>query len=198
MGASGTIGSTITYARKGGTAYARQRVIPHNPKTDGQTGNRAMWKFLSQNWAAIPQVTKDTWAALAASLSGQNFNAYMHFNQDAWKQFAAPRQTYPTGAAAGIGTLTSNTATAQVGQVSGVTKLSTANQNWGIMVFRSAVTGFTTAPANAKLIVLLDTTNFTTWIDTPVVAGTWYYNFRVFAKEGLLGAELGEQTVIVT
>lgn len=198
MGASGTIGNTITYARKGGTAYARQRVVPFNPRSPGQTGFRAMFKFLSQNWAGLDTPQKNSWQALADSLSGQKFNAYMHDNQKLWQQFGAPHRTYPNPGTGSVDTSANTTVMGQVGQVTGTYLPVAPTDNWGQMIFRSDTTGFTTAISNCVLIVLMDSTGLKFWVDSPVPAGDWFYNYRNFTTEGILGAEIGEDPVTVT
>lgn len=198
MSASGTIGGTITYARKGGTPYARQHVIPHNPRSAGQTGNRAMWRFLSQNWAGLSQADKDTWQVLADSKSGQPFNAFMSNNQSDWKQFQSPEQSYPRSNSGTIGSHTGLTVTGGVGLVNGDIDLTTLEDNWGMMIFRSASTGFATALSNCVLIIPVDSVAIFPFVDSPVPAGAWFYNFRLFTDEGVLGAEDGELTATVT
>lgn len=197
MGASGTIGKTITYAKKGGTAYARQRVVPFNPKSAPQSGFRTMWKFLSQNWAGIDTTQQNTWQALADSLSGQKFNAYMHGNQKQWQQFGTPSQTYPNPRTGTVATVTANIVAGQVGQVSGFFTPNVLGDNWGLIMFRSQQTGFTTAVSNAVITILVDSTGQKTWVDSPLEAGIYFYNFRLFTKEGAVGGELGEETATV-
>lgn len=198
MTASGTLGSTITFARKGGTPYVRQHVIPHNPRSAGQTGNRAMWRFLSQNWAAISQANKDTWQVLADSKSGQPFNAYMSKNQSDWRQFQTPEQTYPRSNSGTLGSIVSNTVTGGVGQVTGLVTYDTIDDNWGIAIFRSDTTSFSTGVDNCVKIILADQVGAFPWTDSPVAAGTWFYNFRSFTDEGVVSAEEGELTATVT
>lgn len=198
MSASGTLGQTLTFARRGGTAYVRQHVIPHNPKTAPQTGNRAMWRFLSQNWAAIPQVDKDTWAALAASKSGQNFNAYMAKNQTDWKQFLTPEQTYPRSSTGTPGTVTLNQTQGSVGQTNGILQLSVAADNWGAVIHRSATPAFTPSVSNCVLVILANAASVFSWVDTPVAAGTWHYQIALFTDEGIKDSYQAETTATVT
>lgn len=198
MGASGTIGGTITYAKKGGTAYARQRVIPFNPKSAAQSGFRAMWQFLAQNWAGIATVPQNSWQALADSLSGQKFNAYMHANQKLWQQFTTPHQTYPNPITGTVSTVTTNTVIGQVGQVTGAFIPNVIGDNWGMSVHRSQTSGFATAVSNCVKVVLIDTTGLKSWVDSPLEAGNYFYNFHLFTKEGIKGAELGEEAATVT
>lgn len=70
MGATGTIGKSVTFAKWRGVAYARQRVIPSNPQTTAQQANRALFAFLREMWKLGPTEVRAPWDAFAA---GQKF-----------------------------------------------------------------------------------------------------------------------------
>jgi hypothetical protein len=74
MGAAGTIGKTLTFAKWKGVAYARQRVIPANPKTTKQTNNRAIWSMIGAAWLYAPSAIQGAFNAFASgkSLTGRN------------------------------------------------------------------------------------------------------------------------------
>lgn len=199
ISASGKFADTMVFAKKGGTAYARQRVVPFNPKSAAQTGNRALMKFLTQIWSTIDPSDQATWAALAASMTGVNFNAFIHYNMLNWKQFYAPSNVYPR---TGTGTLpsgSSQTAQGQVGQAFLFGTAGTVNDGWGIMIFRDTVMGFTPAPNNLVSIQRQET-GATAWsfIDSPLQPGTYYYNYINFTTGGNKSSSLGEDTVTVT
>lgn len=54
LAASGTLAKAITFSNWKGIAYARTRVIPANPKTDGQTDIRNVFTTLSELWKRMP------------------------------------------------------------------------------------------------------------------------------------------------
>lgn len=199
IAASGKFADTMVFAKKGGTAYARQRVIPFNPKSPSQTGNRALMRFLTQQWANISAPDQATWAALAASMTGVNFNAYIHLNMLNWKQFLAPTQIYPRAGTGTVASGTGQTAVGQVGQALLLGSGGTANDNWGIMIFRDTNNGFSTAPNNLVAIAECGPSSMNwQYIDSPLQPGTYYYNYRNFTLEGAVSAELGQDSATVT
>ena len=67
----GKVGGTIFSKNKGG-AYAKNRVIPNNPKTTAQTSVRGVFGYLSSNWRVLTESSRDAWRGLATQLSFQN------------------------------------------------------------------------------------------------------------------------------
>lgn len=63
LGASGTIASTLTYARWKGIPYARTRVIPSNPQSTEQTKTRDVFKFLNDFYKFLPGIGREPWMA---------------------------------------------------------------------------------------------------------------------------------------
>lgn len=74
MGASGTIGKTLTFGTWKGVPYARQRVIPANPQTVKQTNNRSIWSMIGQAWLYAPVAVQNAFNAFATGkkLTGRN------------------------------------------------------------------------------------------------------------------------------
>lgn len=198
ISASGKFADTMVFARKGGTAYARQRVVPFNPKSAAQTGNRALMSFLTKAWAGISANDKATWQALADSMSGQPFNAYIASNMSQWKNFITPNQYYPGTAAGDAGTLSSPAVTGQVGQVLVGGAIGTANDNWGIMIFRSPDNGFTPSPNNLVHMIEKTDTGVFEYIDSPLQPGTWYYKLQTFSIDQTKGTASSQLTATVT
>ena len=200
IAASGKFADTMVFARKGGTAYARQRVIPFNPKSPAQISNRAVMKFLSQNWAAIGDTEKATWQALADSMSGVPFNAYTHSNMLNWKQFLPPGYDYPTLRLDDAGVIDNSlsTATGGVGQVSISLNLSTANDNWGVAIFRSTTSSLTPSVNNLVAMVYVPDAGVYTYLDSPLQPDTYYYKYRPFSLGGAWGSASTEDTAVVT
>lgn len=198
IAASGKFADTMVFARKGGTAYARQRVIPFNPQSASQTGFRAIFKFLSQAWASMSAPDQATWQALADSMTGVPFNAFMHFNQQNWKQFQAPNDTYPRPGADTPGVVSAHLSVGQVGQALLSYQLGTLNQNWGLAIFRHTVTGFTPSPNNCIAMVPLTDLSLHQYVDSPLQPGTYYYGWRVFSVNGVLKAAETETSAVVT
>lgn len=74
MGASGSIGKTLVYSKWKGVAYARQHVIPANPRTTKQVNNRSVWSMLGQAWLYAPSAVLAAFNAFAVgkALTGRN------------------------------------------------------------------------------------------------------------------------------
>ena len=198
LGASGTIGKAVTYSNWKGRAFARQRVIPHNPQSGGQVGARAMWAFITQNWAALTTAEKATWEARAGQTIISPFNAYTSYNAKRFSTFNAPSQEDPAAEANTPGTIVTFTATGGVREVVLDIALSVAADNWGIAVFRSTSTGFTPSITNLVYARLLDSVTPIQIVDTPLDPDTYYYDAKVFTDDGLYGSLEGEINGVVT
>jgi len=195
--ASGTIAGTITASRWKGRPYFRTTVTPSNPRSGAQVGNRAMFRFLGSVWSAVQEADKATWEALAAATNISAFNAYQSYNQRRWTQFQTPSQVYPAAAVMTPGTLGTLTLTAGVRQVSGSQVITGIDDNWGLLVARSTTTGFT---PTASDVVLAVETGFspTTFVDTPVEPGTYYYRTAAFTFDGVVSSWLAQVSVTVS
>lgn len=198
LSASGSIGGILTFSHWKGRPYARTLVRPANPKSGGQVGVRSSFKFLSQNWAALLAASKATWETRADQGTYSTFNAYMAYNQARWRDFLAPSSLDPADTddtAAVVGTIT---AVAGVRSATLTAPITTANDGWGVMAFRSLTTAFSTAFDNLIGIGLIVGTADVVIVDTPLTPDTYYYNFRAFTLDGQLGAEEGEESVVIT
>ena len=196
--ASGKIGGSLVFAKWKGRPYVRRLVIPKNPKSPKQVSVRSMMTFLSQQWKNLDPAEQLTWDALAEQLIVSPFNAYTKVDQKRWGNFSAPGKTNPV---LETGTLPAGTSLAALGgvlQATITTDLSTPNDGWGILIFRSLTTGFATGFANLVKVNLHDTATDQIFVDTPLAAGTYFYNARPFTDDGLLGPEVGEESAVVT
>ena len=195
--ASGSLAGVMVFSRWKGRPYVRALVRPSNPKSGGQVGVRSLFKFISQNWAAITSGNKATWETRADQGVISTFNAYMGYNQSRWRDFQAPSQHDPaatTDTAAATGVIT---AVAGIRSATLTIPVTTANDGWGVAVFRSTSTGFDSAFDNLIGIGLISGTDDVVVVDTPLEAATYYYQFREFTEDGQLGAELGEEEVVI-
>lgn len=195
--ASGSIGGIMTFSKWKGRPYVRSLVRPSNPKSGGQVGVRSLFRFISQNWAAISAPNKATWEERADQGVYSTFNAYMAYNQSRWRDFLAPSQHDPAEATDTPATTGVIVATAGVRSATLTIPITSADDGWGVAAFRSSVMGFTTAFDNLIGAGLIVGTADVVIVDTPLLAGTYYYNFREFTIDGQLGAELGEETVVI-
>lgn len=74
LGARGTIGSVMTFAKWRGRPYVRQRVIPANPNTVAQQTTRNLFSNAHSIWKQMQAVPQAPWDAFAKGkpLTGQN------------------------------------------------------------------------------------------------------------------------------
>jgi len=193
LDASGTIGEAVTYSKWKGRHYARERVIPANPKSGLQVGFRSVFAFLAQNWAALSAPEKATYDALADSMAVSPFNAYVRLNQRRWRNFKPPSQETPATESGTLGAWNGGApaATGGVASVQIDMTIATANDNWGLLIFKG-LTGFDTAIANCIGCILCDTAQAYSFLDSPLTAGQYFYNSRLFTDDGKVGAEDGE------
>jgi len=196
--ASGSLGGALVFSKWKGRAYVRSLVKPANPKSGGQVGVRSMFKFLAQNWADVIAGDQATWENRADQKIISPFNAFMGFNQDRYRNFLAPSTTDPPAAADTPAVLGVTTAVAGVRSITVTIPITTANEGWGVMIFRALAPAFNTAFDNLVAVLPVDGTNDIVFVDSPLVPDTYYYNFRDFTEDGQLGIEDGEINAIVT
>lgn len=196
--ASGSIGGALVFSKWKGRSYVRSLVVPSNPKSGGQVGVRAMFKFLSQQWASIGATPQATWEDRADQKIVSPFNAFMGYNLARWRDFLAPSDSDPADTADSAAVIGTPTAVAGVRSVTVTVPITTANDGWGVAVFRSTSTGFDTAFDNLIGVGIIDGTNDVVVVDTPLEPDTYYYNMREFTLDGQLGTEDGEINATVT
>lgn len=194
LDASGTIGNAITFSKWKGRHYIRERIVPANPKSGLQVGFRAMFKFLAENWAGVHANQQASYETLADSMAVSPFNGYVRANQRRWRNYRAP--SWDIAASEDGGMLVWNGGTpAAVGGPSNVTLTftpDTINQGWGMAIYRSTTTGFTPGVSNCIAVVLCNTVEELTFVDSPLAVDTYYYDTRLFTDSGNWGALDGE------
>jgi len=186
LSASGTIGNAVTFATSKGRPYARVRVIPSNPKTGPQVGMRAMMKFLSQQWAGMSDVNKATWLIRAKATNISTFNAFSSYNMRRWRSFTGPSKEDPAAEISTTPAAPTTTVSTGVRQL----QLSIADgaqlPDWGWLVYRSTVTGFT--PAYSNLVAIVPkTASPTIHIDAGLIPQAYYYRIQGIMIDGVKG-----------
>lgn len=198
LAASGTIGKAVTFSNWKGRAYARQRVVPANPKSALQVSVRAMMRFLSQAWAGLGDTPQGTWADLATAGNFSRFNAFVRENMQRWREFQPPTQDYPAGEAGTPPTGDLTGATGGPSYIDVAYEITAAGDDWGVILFRSDSDTFT--PSRANAIAVLPAAGVDTWTytDSGLDPGTYYYNCHFFSDDGVLGAAGTEQSAEAT
>lgn len=189
LDASGSLAGALVFSKWKGRNYVRQLVIPSNPRSGGQVGIRAMFKFLAQIWDGLSDANKATWEDRADDLIASPFNAFVSYNQRRWRNFTYPSKEDPaaeTGTAPGAAT-----GVATPGERA-MTLVITDHANppdFGYAIFRELTTGFTLAWDNCIAVVPWGSGGTTTYIDSPLVPDQYFYNTVGFLATGLLGAD---------
>lgn len=192
LAASGKLAGAMVFSSWKGRPYVRELVKPANPRSGGQVGIRAMMKFLSQQWKSIVSVDQATWLTRAGQTVISAFNAYVGYNVARWRDFVGPSQVDPATALATNAVIGAATATPGVRSMTLTIPITTANDGWGVAVFRSPTAAFDTTFDKLIACGAVDGVNDIVLIDSPLAPGTYYYDVRPFTTEGLLGAEKGE------
>lgn len=86
FGARGQVGKAIVFAKWRGVDYARQRVIPANPRTLEQQAVRGTFRVQSQIWTLANEGWKDVWNLFAAGRPFTGRNAFIGQNVRALDQ----------------------------------------------------------------------------------------------------------------
>lgn len=194
LDASGTIGKAITFSKWKGRNYVRKRVVPANPKSVLQVSTRAMMRFLSQAWTDVGSTPQGSWDEPAAAINVSPFNAYIKNNLQRWREFQPPAQTYPAPETGTEPVVTLDSATGGPSFVDVEFTVTTLNDVWGVILFRSPTGTFSTSRANAMRVIPITGTGTLVYTDSNLAAGDYYYDARCFTEEGVLGAEEGEVT----
>lgn len=194
LDASGTIADTLTFGKWKGRNYARQHVIPANPKSVLQVSTRAMMRFLSQEWDGIGSTPQGSWDDAAAAANVSPFNAYIGANLRRWREFQPPSQTDPAPETGSEPVATLDSATGGPSYIDLTFTITTLNDVWGVVLFRSPTGTFTTSRANAIRVIPVTDTGELVYTDSNLDAGTYYYDARFITTEGVLGDEEGEVT----
>lgn len=198
LDASGTLAGALVFSKWKGRNYVRERVVPANPRSGGQVGVRAMFKFLTQIWAGLSAANKATWEDRADDMVVSPFNAFISYNQNRWRNFQTPSiedpaddSGTPAGAATGVATPGVRSMTVAI------TDHATP-PDWGYTIHRSLTGTFTLTWDNCIAVVPWDSGGVTTYIDSPLEPDTYYYNTIGFNDTGLEGGDGTEFNGVIT
>lgn len=196
LDASGTIANTVTFSKWKGRNYARERVIPSNPKSGGQVGRRAMFKFLTQHWETLATASQATWQNLADQLVVSRFNAYLSGNMTGWHNFLAPSHEFEPGRTFDGSDRAITTASWEENRIDIFSQATTANAQFGFAIFAKLAGAVTPAVGNCIIVELDDDVEdkHTYW--TPPEVGTWHFDSQAFSSDGQLMGAGGAQSAV--
>lgn len=198
LDASGSLANAIVFSKWKGRNYVRERVIPANPRSGGQVGIRAMFKFLTQDWTNLTAGNQATWEGRADDMVVSPFNAFLSYNMTRWRNFLGPSQEDPATATGTPATWGAASATAGVRQITISKAITVVADNWALGIHRATSTGFTIAFSNLVAVIRAASVATFSWVDSPLAAGTYYYNFSEMTDDGLRQLEDDEVTATVT
>ncbi len=174
MGASGTIGNTMTFSSWKGRSYVRRTVIPANPQSPAQVAVRAMLTFLSQAWKSLTSVNQATWNVSAQNQQLSPFNAFVQDNARRWTTGEFPSQATPPTAATNSAALSLIATSGQASANLSLTQTGGSNL-WAVAIYRSTTTSFSPTRNACIAIVPWSGSGTLNWQDTGLTAGTYYY-----------------------
>jgi len=189
LDASGTLGKALVFSKWKGRNYVRTRVIPSNPKSGGQVGVRAMFKFLTQIWQSLTDANQATWEDRADDMVVSPFNAFISYNQNRWRNFDAPSIEDPADETGVAPTGPTGVATPGVRSMTVVLTDTVTPPDFTYLLFRSLTGVFTLAWDNCIAVVPWDSGGTTTYIDTPLEPDQYFYNAIGTLETGLSGAD---------
>ncbi len=198
MTASGTLNKTLTFSIWKGRAYARQRVIPVNPRSANQTGMRCMFSFLSKQWDGLSAPDKASYDADAEARSISPFNSFMKRNMDRWKNYNPPSQNFTAAEASTPLTVTTMGLTGGEAHVNVELTPSAATDIWGMEVYRDLAEITDPNNSNAVYVIEADGVNMVEFNDSGLEAGTYHYRAAVINTDGIRGTAIADATAVVT
>lgn len=196
--ASGSFAKSMVFSSWKGRAYVRELVIPKNPKSAKQQGVRAMMQFLAVTWAGIGGSPQASWLADAVAKGISSFNEFVSANLLRWQDWKGPTVTNPAAEASSALTISAHTYTGGVGQVNISVTASGTTALQGIAILRS--TAEITAPDWTQVVHIIPCTTAGphTYVDSPLVAGTYHYRAAAINTDGVIGTVLADGTATVS
>lgn len=195
--ASGTVAGAIVFSKWRGRNYVRRHAVPANPRSVAQVAARSIIAFLGSQWASLSGANQATWEPAAESEKISAFNQYIKYNARNWRDQMAPCMAFPPVRVAPAGTVDSIVSVVSGRQVELTLSYTITGADWGVVLCRSLITGFTATPSNAVMIGLASGTDIV-MVDGPLAPDTYYYNAFLFSKTGFTGPTNTEESAIVT
>lgn len=186
MEASGTIGGAIVFSKWKGRDYVRRHAIPSNPKSGLQTGVRAVFGFIAQDYANLGDADIADWQELAAGDNITPLNAQIRDAVDKARRNLGWRENTTDAPAGTVDAPTDGAATAQPSTlVLGWSAPGSNQPDYCYAIYRGASGDFTPDISNLIAVVPVSQTAYT---DVGLNAGTTYhYKVRGLSTGGKLG-----------
>lgn len=190
LAASGSIAKAVTVSNWKGRQYLKRHETPRDPHSGAQLANRAMMRFLVEQWPTLTSANHQTWNQLAAQTNIAAYSAFLGHNLERFNRYASPTKNYPASEQN------------QPGLYSGLTPIITnrihsvymsavcilAYQAWGYFIHQLATEHVT--PSNQNIIRVDfddDATADANWL-APIDPGTYWFATTPFSNDGVLAA----------
>jgi len=198
VSASGKFAKALVFATWKGRAYVRQLVTPANPRSAGQTGIRAMMKFLAPMWHVMAAPAKASWEEAAAARSISPFNQFTSENMNRWKQAASPTLTSPAAETSAPLTISAHTYTGGAAHATLSMTPSAATDLLAIAIFRATAEITLASRENCIAVVPHAAATPLIYIDAALPPGTYHYRCAAMNVDGIQGTVLADATAVVT
>jgi hypothetical protein len=195
--ASGTLADTMVFSKWKGRNYVRSHVKPSQPRSGPQVGVRAMFKFLSKEWAGLTTILKATWLTTSKATNISEFNAFTSFNQKLWRNFLTPSKSHARALISTAPTAPTLAGTVGVRQVSIAITKGANVADWGYTIHRFLITATAPAFSNCIAVVQKVGAGVDTFVDTPLAPGIYFWKVIGFMADGVVGAISTELTATV-
>lgn len=179
VSASGTIGDALTFGNWKGINYARERVIPANPRSTAQQAQRGLMAFVVKAWQLAPASVQNPWLATARGTGMTGFNLFVKRNLLSLKGqsnlaafVASPGQSGATNVASISATGGTGTATASVVMEADIPGTTITAVHFALLPDMNPAAGF-----DARYVTASDSTSPYQASFTGLAAGS----YRIFA-----------------
>lgn len=138
LGASGQIGGSQVYAKWKGIPYVRQKVIPANPRSAGQTQTRSVFSFLSGYWKLANAQIIAPWNAFAKGQPKSGRNIFMGTNIKLLREGTDLSALVASPGANGGVSVDAATASGGSGTITGAVTAPTLPTGWSVVAANMA------------------------------------------------------------
>lgn len=193
LGASGTLGNTLTASTWKGIPVMKLKPTPTNPKSDGQVGHRTLFSCAAAIGRTLTIPQQALWQATIAGMAQTWFNAIISMASKNWKKGLGP-QLLPTRV--------DDTAPGPPTALAATLHGSTVRLTWTApadadkecyLIFRSPTTGVSDVESELKGFTLTPIISF----DDLPGSGTWYYTAVCVDVDGNKSTIATETSIVV-
>ena len=189
LDASGSLASTIVFAKWRGRNYVRRHAVPSNPRSPGQLAARAIISFLGRAWETVTDPNRATWEDIADARKVSPFNAYVARGAKDWRDGWTPSEAFPATRTQTPGVIGALACTLYERQISVDLSYTPGGAGYdrGIVVIRSPAT-IATPSTTLAVAAFAAAGGLLPFVDGPLSPGTYYYNAAVWTEDGALSA----------